>query len=78
MRIHSSMNFVKADFSTSVLGSSNYLDLDSIGDIFNHKPTYERKNGKMLAYEKIQKETRKKKEKKSPNFEMDLWCLLIC
>lgn len=72
------MNFLKANISTSVLGPSNYLDFDSVGGIFNHKPAHERKIGEMLAHEKIQEEARTKKEEKSPNFEMDLWFLLNC
>ena len=71
-------NFLKANISTSILGPSNYLDLDSVGGLFNYKSAHERKIGEMLAHEKIQKETRKKKEEKSPNFEMDLWFLINC
>ena len=47
------VNIAKANISPSVLGPSNYSHLDSIGGVFNHKPTHERKIVKMLAYEKI-------------------------
>ena len=48
-----SWTFQKANISTSVLGPSNYLDLDSVGGIFHHKPAHERKISEMLAHEKI-------------------------